>query len=111
MTLEVKPHGELPRLHHVWGDMSDDEAYWDSILEDEDYYEVYVTSTPHLTQGVLGLPVGPNIRVSAPPTLMTVLINDGNDVSYTGSSDGINENENIGSLAPTFHMAHVCKCG
>lgn len=36
MTLEVKPHGELPRLHHVWGDMSDDEAYWDSILEDED---------------------------------------------------------------------------
>ncbi|KAG2315016.1 hypothetical protein Bca4012_065819 [Brassica carinata] len=77
---------------NVWRATPHEDAYWDGMMDDETDYEVYLSQTPHSTEGVLGLPVAQNKKVSAPQPA-TIIITDDNDVSNTGSSDGINDKE------------------
>lgn len=102
-SLEVQPLGELPTLPPVWEDMTAEEAYWNGMMEEDASYEVYINQSSHPTHGALGLPIGPNRRISTAPRHTIIVINDdyNDDASYTGSSDGINENENINRLTPT----------
>ncbi|KAL0713458.1 hypothetical protein Bca4012_020436 [Brassica carinata] len=103
-SLEVQPLGELPTLPPVWEDMTAEEAYWNGMMEEDASYEVYINQSSHPTHGALGLPIGPNRRISTAPRHTIIVINDdyNDDASYTGSSDGINENENINRLTPTL---------
>ncbi|CAG7870162.1 unnamed protein product [Brassica rapa] len=79
---------------NVWRESTPDDANWDAMMDNEDGYEVYLSQPPHPTEGVLGLQLAPNKRVSAPqPT--TIIINDDSEGSYTGSSEGLNDNVNV----------------
>ena len=91
--LEVEPL-------NIWRENSEDEQYWDGMMGEEDNYEVYVTESPHPTQGVLALPLAPNRRVSAPQPATIIIIDEEDDGSYTGSYDGINKNNNVTSAPP-----------
>ncbi|WZZ73566.1 hypothetical protein YC2023_084936 [Brassica napus] len=63
--LPEPPSGELTTLPLVWGVMTEEQAYWNQVMEEEANYA-----------------------------------NEDGEASYTGSSDGINENENIITLTP-----------
>ncbi|KAL0740981.1 hypothetical protein Bca4012_082494 [Brassica carinata] len=98
MPLAVQPISQIPRFPPIWEDVSEEQAYWDGILEAE---RVYGVNGPHVTRptnGALGLPICPNLRVTAPPTPMTVLIGEDEETSYTGSSDGLHETDNDNGL-------------
>ncbi|KAF3598309.1 hypothetical protein F2Q69_00037688 [Brassica cretica] len=75
-------------------------AIRDGMMDEEDDYEVYVTQSPHPTQGVEDVPLAPNRRVNALQPATIIIIDDEDDASYTGSSNGINENDNITSAPP-----------
>ncbi|KAL0716102.1 hypothetical protein Bca4012_065424 [Brassica carinata] len=70
-----------------------------SLFNDgEDFsYEVYVhpAPPPPPPHAAIARPVGSNRRISAPPIAAIVVIEDDGDASYTGSSDGINDNDDI----------------
>ncbi|KAH0904058.1 hypothetical protein HID58_043561 [Brassica napus] len=85
---------------NIWRENTQKEPYWDGMMDEEDDYEVYVTQSPHPTQGVEDVPLAPNRRVNAPQPATIIIIDDEDDASYTGSSNGINENDNITSAPP-----------
>ncbi|CDY45902.1 BnaAnng07830D [Brassica napus] len=91
--LEVEPV-------NIWRGNTQEEPYWDGMMEEEDNYEVYVTQSPHPSQGVEPLPLAPNRRVNAPQPATIIMIDDEDDGSYTGSSEGVNENDNISNPPP-----------
>ncbi|CAH8301283.1 unnamed protein product [Eruca vesicaria subsp. sativa] len=74
--------------------------------EDQNHQD-NVSPVPRPTNGALGLPIGPNLRVTAPPppTPNTVLVADEDDTSYTGSSDGLNDGENNSGLPPEIPIS------
>ncbi|KAL0749925.1 hypothetical protein Bca101_031928 [Brassica carinata] len=74
------------------------------ISETQQNYEVNVTPAPRPTNGALGLPIGPNLRVNAPTTPTSVLVVHDDEASYTGSSDGLNNGNNNRGLAPLIPM-------
>ncbi|KAH0872560.1 hypothetical protein HID58_069922, partial [Brassica napus] len=88
---------------NVWRYSTHEDAYWDGMMDNETGYEVYLSQSPHPTEGVLGLQLAPNKRVSAPQPA-TIIIIDDNDGSYTGSSDGVNDNDNVTSAPPPEDM-------
>lgn len=95
----VQPLTTLPPYEPIWEEESEEEqAYWNGVFEAERLNQVNVSAAPRPTNGALGLPIGPNQRVTAPPTPNTVLVGDEDDGSYTGSSDGLNDVENGGGL-------------
>nr|VDD51899.1 unnamed protein product [Brassica oleracea] len=85
---------------NIWRENTQKEPYWDNMMDEEDNYEVYVTQSPHPTQGVDDVPLAPNRRVNAPQPATIIIIDDEDDASYTSSSNGINENDNITSAPP-----------
>lgn len=92
MPLEVQPLSQIPPLQTVWEDASDEErAYWDGVFEAEENHQLQVHSAPHPTNGSSGLPIGPNLRVTAPPSPTIILLVEAEATSYTGSSDGLDE--------------------
>ncbi|CAN7123952.1 unnamed protein product [Brassica rapa subsp. narinosa] len=99
-ALGVQPQGGLPSLPPVWEETNE-------MSEDELTYEVYVQPTPPPVNGTVGHPIGQNRRVSALPPPTLIIITDNDNESYTGSSDGINENENIITLSPTSPLAPI----
>uniref|UniRef100_M4ENB8 Uncharacterized protein n=1 Tax=Brassica campestris TaxID=3711 RepID=M4ENB8_BRACM len=99
-ALGVQPQGVLPSLPPVWEETNE-------MSEDELTYEVYVHPTPPPVNGTVGHPIGQNRRVSALPPPTLIIITDNDNESYTGSSDGINENENIITLSPTSPLAPI----
>uniref|UniRef100_M4F2F2 Uncharacterized protein n=1 Tax=Brassica campestris TaxID=3711 RepID=M4F2F2_BRACM len=99
-ALGVQPQGVLPSLPPVWEETNE-------MSEDELTYEVYVHPTPPHVNGTVGHPIGQNRRVSALPPPTLIIITDNDNESYTGSSDGINENENIITLSPTSPLAPI----
>lgn len=60
-------------------------------MEAELNHQVNVSAAPRPTNGALGLPIGPNLRVTAPPSPNTVIVVDDDEGSYTGWSDGLNK--------------------
>ncbi|KAL0702007.1 hypothetical protein Bca4012_058129 [Brassica carinata] len=99
-ALGVQPEGGLPSLPPVLEETNE-------MSEDELTYEVYVHPTPPPVNGTVGHPIGPNRRVTALRTPTLVIIADDDDESYTGSSDGINDNENIISMSPISPLAPI----
>ncbi|KAH0914630.1 hypothetical protein HID58_029076, partial [Brassica napus] len=99
-THQGPPPGGLPSLPPVWEETNE-------MSGDELTYEVYVHPTPPPVNGTVGHPIGPNRRVSALPPPTLIIIADNDNESYTGSSDGINENENIITLSPTSPLAPI----
>ncbi|CAH8352295.1 unnamed protein product [Eruca vesicaria subsp. sativa] len=88
-TLEIPPLREIPPIHTIWEEDSvGEEAYWDRDQQ------INVQSAPRPTTGSLGLPIGPNLRVSAAPTPNTVLLVEEDEASFTNSSENVNEIEN-----------------
>ncbi|CAN7074199.1 unnamed protein product [Brassica oleracea var. botrytis] len=85
---------------NIWRENTQKEPYWDGMMDEEDNYEVYVTQSPHPTQGVDDVPLAPNRRVNTPQPATIIIIDDEDDASYTSSSNGINENDNITSAPP-----------
>lgn len=77
------------------------------MIEEEATYEVYTNPSSQPTHGALGLPIGQNRRITAQPPPTIIVINDDDDGSYTGSPDGINDNENIISLTPTLENSPI----
>lgn len=67
-------------------------------------YEVYVHPAPPPSHTAIGLPIGNNRRISASPVAAFIVIDDDDDASYTGSSDGANDNVNIITLTPSQPM-------
>ncbi|KAL0701481.1 hypothetical protein Bca4012_057603 [Brassica carinata] len=97
--LDVQPLRTLRPYEPLWEDDSDEEqAYWNVVFEAERIHQVNVSQAPRQTNGGLGLPIGPNQRITAPPTPNTVLVVDEEYASYTGSSDGLNDGENNNGL-------------
>lgn len=97
--LDVQPLRTLRPYEPLWEDDSDEEkAYWNGVFEAERIHQVNVSQAPRQTNGGLGLPIGPNQRITAPPTPNTVLVVDEEYASYTGSSDGLNDGENNNGL-------------
>ncbi|KAH0917888.1 hypothetical protein HID58_025548, partial [Brassica napus] len=92
--LEVQPL-------RIWRDITQEYLYLDDMMDEEDSYEVYVGESPHENQGVLGLPLAANRRVSAPQPATIIIIDEDDDSSTTDSSDGINHNNNISNATPT----------
>ncbi|KAF3484949.1 hypothetical protein F2Q69_00053781 [Brassica cretica] len=78
----------------------EEEAYWEEMLDAERHFAVNVPPAPRPTNGVLGPPICPNLRVTAPPTPTTALIVDDDEASYTASSDALNDSENNLVLPP-----------
>ncbi|KAL0864154.1 hypothetical protein Bca101_043272 [Brassica carinata] len=104
MPLEVEPLRQIPPFQPIWEDVSDeDQAYWDGVFEAEKNYQLQVQPAPRPTNGSLGLPIGPNLRVTAPPSPTTVLVVEAEETSYTGSSDGLDENHN--DLSPAIPIS------
>ncbi|KAL0713000.1 hypothetical protein Bca4012_019978 [Brassica carinata] len=106
-ALGVQPTGGLPNLPPVWEDTNEDETYINEMLEDEVTCELYVHTAPPPRNGTVGHPIVPNRRVTALPPLTLIVITDDDDESYTGSSDEINDNENIITLTPNSPMAPI----
>ncbi|CAN7050710.1 unnamed protein product [Brassica rapa subsp. trilocularis] len=98
--LEVEPLSQIPRFPPTWEEEHEEEAYWEEMLDAERHFAVNVPPAPRPTNGVLGLPIGPNLRVTAPPTPTSVLIVDDDEASYTASSDALNDSENNLVLPP-----------
>ncbi|KAJ4891756.1 Uncharacterized protein Rs2_31504 [Raphanus sativus] len=93
--LDVQPLRTLGPYEPLREDESaEEQAYWNGVFEAERIHQVNVSQAPRHTNGALGLPIGPNQRVTAPPTPNTVLVGDEEYASYTGSSDGLNDGQN-----------------
>ncbi|KAG5375432.1 hypothetical protein IGI04_040028, partial [Brassica rapa subsp. trilocularis] len=92
--LEVQPL-------RIWRDITQEDPYLDDMMDEEDSYEVYVGESPHENQGVLGLPLAANRRVSAPQPATIIIIDEDDDSSTTDSSDRINHNNNISNATAT----------
>ncbi|KAG2328115.1 hypothetical protein Bca52824_010843 [Brassica carinata] len=89
----VEPLQQIPPYHAIWEDDSDEEqAYWDGVMEAEQNHEVNVSAAPRPTNGALRLPIVPNLRVTAPPSPIPIIVVDADEGSYSGSSNGLNEN-------------------
>lgn len=84
--------------------MTEEQFDANGISETQQNYEVNVTPAPRPTNGALGLPIGPNLRVNAPTTPTSVLVVHDDEASYTGSSDGLNNGNNNRGLAPLIPM-------
>ncbi|KAL0735257.1 hypothetical protein Bca4012_011467 [Brassica carinata] len=106
-ALGVQPTSGLPSLPPVWEDTNEDETTINGMVEDEVNNEVYVHPAPPPRNGTVGHPIGPNRRVTALPPPTLIVIADDDDESYTGSSDGINDNENIITLTPNSPMPPI----
>lgn len=103
IPLMVEPLTQIPPPQPIWEDDTDVEhGYWNGVMEDEENNEANVSAAPRPTNGALRLPIGPNLRVTAPRTPNTVLLIDDNEGSYSGSSDGANVNGTNGGLNPTM---------
>ncbi|KAJ4917278.1 Uncharacterized protein Rs2_02828 [Raphanus sativus] len=99
-ALGVQPQRGLLSLPPVWEETNE-------MSKDELTYKVYVHPTPPPVNGSVGQPIGPNMRVTTLPPATLIIDIDDDDESYTGSSDGINDNENIITLSPTSPLAPV----
>ncbi|KAH0926238.1 hypothetical protein HID58_018494 [Brassica napus] len=97
-------NGDYPRVPPTFEDMDEEEAYWNGLLNEDVSYEVYVNPPQPPLHGVTSLPIGPNRRISAEPPPHVIVIQDDDDASHTGSSDGINDNDNIITLNPAVLM-------
>ncbi|RID45841.1 hypothetical protein BRARA_I02536 [Brassica rapa] len=103
---EVQPLRTLPPYQPIWEEESEEEqAYWNGVFEAEQNHQVNVSPAPRPANGALGLPIGPNLRVSGPTTPNTVMVVDEDDASYTGSSDGLIASQNNSGLTPAIPVA------
>ncbi|KAH0909149.1 hypothetical protein HID58_032470 [Brassica napus] len=89
---------------HVWENMAEDETYWDGMMERERAFEVYIARSPLPTEEVIGLSLAHNRRVCAPQPETFIVIDDDDDNSYTGSTNGNNELDNIIALPPPVQI-------
>ncbi|CAN7124189.1 unnamed protein product [Brassica rapa subsp. narinosa] len=89
---------------HVWENMAEDETYWDGMMEGERAFEVYIARYPLPTEEVIGLSLAHNRRVCAPQPETIIVIDDDDDNSYTGSTNGNNELDNIIALPPPVQI-------
>ncbi|KAG5378394.1 hypothetical protein IGI04_026236 [Brassica rapa subsp. trilocularis] len=89
---------------HVWENMAEDETYWDGMMEGERAFEVYIARSPLPTEEVIGLSLAHNRRVCAPQPETFIVIDDDDDNSYTGSTNGNNELDNIIALPPPVQI-------
>ncbi|CAF1968982.1 unnamed protein product [Brassica napus] len=103
--LEVEPLSQIPRFPPTWEEEHEEEAYWEEMLDVERHFAVNVPPAPRPTNGVLGLPIGPNLRVTAPPTPTIFLIVDDDEASYTASSDALNDSDNNLALPPPIPIS------
>ncbi|CAG7878668.1 unnamed protein product [Brassica rapa] len=103
---EVQPLRTLPPYQPIWEEESEEEqAYWNGVFQAEQNHQVNVSPAPRPANGALGLPIGPNLRVSGPTTPNTVMVVDEDDASYTGSSDGLIASQNNSGLSPAIPVA------
>ncbi|CAN7127032.1 unnamed protein product [Brassica rapa subsp. narinosa] len=115
MTIEelhnTFPHYEAAAMVHeaarlgvqplnLWEEEPDEENYLDGMAEQGRSYEVYVASSTHPAEDVIGLPLSQNRRVCAPQPPTIIVIDDDSEGSYTGSSEGFNVTENMTALPP-----------
>ncbi|KAL0759729.1 hypothetical protein Bca101_075879 [Brassica carinata] len=103
--LEVEPLSQIPRFPPTWEEEHEEEAYWEEMLDAECHFAVNVPPAPRPTNGVLGLPIGLNLRVTAPPTPTIVLIVDDDEAPYTASSDALNDSDNNLALPPPIPIS------
>ncbi|CAN6931973.1 unnamed protein product [Brassica oleracea] len=100
-------NGDPPRVLPTFEDMNEEEAYWNGLLNEDVSYEVYGNPPQPPPHGATNVQIGPNRRISAAPPPLVILIQDDDDTSHTGSSDGINDNENIITLTQAVPMPMV----
>ncbi|KAL0704599.1 hypothetical protein Bca4012_071024 [Brassica carinata] len=100
-------NGDPPRVLPTFEDMNEEEAYWNGLLNEDVSYEVYGNPPQPPPHGATNVQIGPNRRISAAPPPLVILIQDDDDTSHTGSSDGINEDENIITLTQAVPMPMV----
>lgn len=84
----------------LYEDPTDEEMYWDDMIDEDRAYEVYVAPPPNPFEGVIGHPLSQNRRVCAPQHPTIIVIDDDDEASYTGSSDGFHDMENMIALPP-----------
>ncbi|WZZ89128.1 hypothetical protein YC2023_117707 [Brassica napus] len=97
-------HRAFPNITPRNEEVTEEQFDANGISETQQNYEVNVTPAPRPTNGALGLPIGPNLRVNAPTTPTSVLVVHDDEASYTGSSDGLNNGNNNRGLAPLIPM-------
>ncbi|CAH8361794.1 unnamed protein product [Eruca vesicaria subsp. sativa] len=106
MPLAVEPLTQIPPSQTIPEVVTEEEhAYWDGVFHAEDNAQVHVSPSPRPTNGSAGLPIGPNLRITAPQTPTSVLLVDEAEASYTGSSDSFNSNPNNHVFPPPIPMA------
>ncbi|KAH0928842.1 hypothetical protein HID58_014569 [Brassica napus] len=107
IPLEVEPLNQIPSLPPIEEEVTEEHFDANGISEMQPNYEVNVTAAPPPTNGALGLPIGPNLRVNAPTTPTTVLVVHDDEASYTGSSDGLNNVDNNRGVAPPIPIGET----
>ncbi|CAN7083778.1 unnamed protein product [Brassica oleracea var. botrytis] len=100
-------NGDPPCVLPTFEDMNEEEAYWNGLLNEDVSYEVYGNPPQPPPHGATNVQIGPNRRIPAAPPPLVILIQDDDDTSHTGSSDGINDNENIITLTQAVPMPMV----
>ncbi|KAL0741244.1 hypothetical protein Bca4012_082757 [Brassica carinata] len=98
---------DVPPLN-LWENMEEDGTYWNGMLEEEETYELNIEHPQLRTEGSIGQPLPPNRRVCAPQPANIIVIDDDDDVSYTGSSEGLNDIEINASLPPPVAIGPDC---
>ncbi|KAL0742560.1 hypothetical protein Bca4012_084073 [Brassica carinata] len=88
--------------------MEEDGTYWNGMLEEEETYELNIEHPQLRTEGSIGQPLPPNRRVCAPQPANIIVIDDDDGVSYTGSSEGLNDIEINASLPPPVAIGPDC---
>ncbi|CAN7058024.1 unnamed protein product [Brassica rapa subsp. trilocularis] len=107
IPLEVEPLNQIPSLPPIEEEVTEEHFDANGISETQPNYEVNVTAAPPPTNGALGLPIGPNLRVNAPTTPTTVLVVHDDEASYTGSSYGLNNVDNNRGVAPPIPIGET----
>ncbi|RID40841.1 hypothetical protein BRARA_J00853, partial [Brassica rapa] len=107
IPLEVEPLNQIQSLPPIEEEVTEQHFDANGISETQPNYEVNVTAAPRPTNGVLSLPIGPNLRVNAPTIPTPVVVVHDDEGSYTGSSDGINNVDNNRGVAPPIPIGET----
>ncbi|KAL0743179.1 hypothetical protein Bca4012_084692 [Brassica carinata] len=86
---------------NLWEDLPNEEAYWEGMIEEGRTYEVFIPPFPNPIDGVIGVPLAQNRRVCAPQPPTIIVIDDDDQASYTGSSQGLNDTDNTITFPPS----------
>ncbi|CAN6931189.1 unnamed protein product, partial [Brassica oleracea] len=71
-----------------------EDAYWDGMMDNETGYEVYLSQSPHPTEGVLGLQLAPNKRLT---TLTSNILTNCDIIIHIGVSSAAVSKQNTSS--------------